>query len=360
MKPKLYINEGEEVFLPKKYHTINNICAIIYDQVTEIYKEANYKNLHNTILKLDELNINSSEIEESELHILDWLKENKFNAQIEEILTKHLLMSITSDFLSFIFESLYSAQRCKISVAYALLRKPFTDELLILEQLLGNRTDFIQGFFHIGDPNIYDPSNSKSDKKLIIQNAISKLKNNFFFKEDLIFDLRYNKSCKKGINGISNQALHIVTRDPNYKTTEQNLNFIFSQKDDVNNCLQDYYFVVPQLLFYSVSIIDTLVFDLLRDEKNNSLKVIKEFRRLIGYILYSENIKISTKAGSQKIFKSICKELEFTCEKCKHKNKIDSADLELFFKIETFICTNCFSGLLSSKDSVEKIESIFK
>lgn len=69
------------------------------------------------------------------------------NKDLELILTKHIILSITSDFINFVFESLYCAKRGKITVAYALIRKPFTDELLILEQLLYNRSDFIYRFF---------------------------------------------------------------------------------------------------------------------------------------------------------------------------------------------------------------------
>ena len=48
MKPILAIQENEEIPLPKKYHKVNNLCAIIYDQLTELYTEENYKDL-NTI-----------------------------------------------------------------------------------------------------------------------------------------------------------------------------------------------------------------------------------------------------------------------------------------------------------------------
>lgn len=359
MRPTLYINKNEKVFIPKKFHKINNLCAIIYDQLTELYKESNYKELLKTELKFDKLNVSAEEFQKSELHPLDWLKENEFNDEIELILTKHLLLSIVSDFINFIFESLYCAKRGKMTVAYALLRKPFTDELLILEQLFGDRTDFIKRFFHIGNPDEYDPSNFKIDKKQIIKKAIGKLSNNFFFQEDLIYDLRYNKSSEAGLNGISNQALHIVTKDKNYKTAEQNLNFVFSQKDDMNNYFENYYFIVPQLLFYSVSIIDSIVFDILKDDDNKALKIVKEFRRLIGFLLFTEFSKLSTKAKNKKIFKAICNELEFTCDNCKHINKMERADLELFFEIESFICTNCFDELLNSKKSVEIIGKIF-
>ena len=47
-------------------------------------------------------------------------------------------MSVLADFVNFTFESLSCAMRGKMAVAFALLRKPFTDELLIFEQILDN------------------------------------------------------------------------------------------------------------------------------------------------------------------------------------------------------------------------------
>lgn len=37
--PVLAITPNEQIFLPKCYHRIQDICAVIYDQLTEIYKE---------------------------------------------------------------------------------------------------------------------------------------------------------------------------------------------------------------------------------------------------------------------------------------------------------------------------------
>jgi hypothetical protein len=55
-----------------------------------------------------------------------------------------------------------------MTVAYALLRKPLTDELIILEQLLTDNQNFICRFFHSGNPNKHEPSNRNIDKKKII------------------------------------------------------------------------------------------------------------------------------------------------------------------------------------------------
>jgi len=361
MKNQLFltIEKGEKIFLPKKYHKINNLCAIIYDQLAEIYKDLNYEELKKTNIKFKGNEKQLDELRNGSLNALDWLKLNEMNSEIEIVLTKQLLLSVVHDFLSFMFESMHCAKRGQVVVAYALLRKPLTDELLILEQLLGNRTEFIDKFFHSGNPDEYDPSNKNVNKKDIIEQAIKKLRIGIFTSSDFIYDLRFNKSYEAGINGISNHALHIVTKDKNYRTSDQNLNFIFNQKEEFDRYYKHYYELVPYLLLYSASIIDELVFELLPDENNQNLKTVKEFRRLIGLILSLEYSGYSKKK-SKVMFDKIMKNLIITCPKCGKKNQIERADCELFFDTEFLLCTNCFELLLSNNDSIKVIESLFK
>lgn len=356
MKPILAIEKGEYILLPKKYHKINNLCAIIYDQLTEIYKEYNYKELSETSIKFGDDTKYTKELKTGKIHPLDWLKHNELNDEIEIVITKQMVLAVGSDFINFMFESMYCAKRGKMTVAYALLRKPITDELLIFEQLLGDRNGFINRFFHSGILDDYDPSSKNLDKQKIIQQAIDKLRINLFASSEFIYDLRYNKSYAAGINGITNHALHIVTKDRNYRTLEQNLNFVFSNEEDINEYYEHYYNLVPYLLIYSVSIIDELIFSILKDEDNQNLKTVKEFRRIIGLILLTEYTNFTQKRKNKSLFKNITKDLKFICPKCGKENKIERADCELFFETEVFLCTKCFENLLSTKNSVKILE----
>jgi len=180
----LYIQKGEKSRLPKQYRPINNLCAIIYDQLTEIITEAHYHQLVTTDIPIDKKNqILVQEVQSGKLHALDWLAENKLDKELTTVLTKHIVLSLLSDFLNFIFESLNNAKNGKFSVAYTLLRKPLTDELLLFEQILFDREDFIKRFYHQGQPIDYDPSNPKIDKRKIIRNALSIIKPKLFFSE---------------------------------------------------------------------------------------------------------------------------------------------------------------------------------
>lgn len=353
----IYIEEKEKVPLPKKYHKINNLCAIIYDQLTEIFSFENYKPLGGHKLEVSKQGqVFIEDLESGKIHLLDWLKANELNDEITNLLCKHLTMSITHDMVNFIYESLSCAKRGKMTVAYALLRKPFTDELLILEQLLFDPHEFINRFYHLGNPSDYDPSNPKIDKGKIIENALLTLKPKFIFNKDLLYELRFDKSSQAGINGKSNHALHIVTNDRNYKTENNGLNFIFSQRDDIDTYWDHYYYIIPYLLIYTVAVVDSIIFRYLPGHLNEEIKTIKSFRRIIGLLLWAESIKLSKKKDVTKMFKSLSIKLD--CLNCKEQVELIKPDFVFFFESEIFLCPNCFENLLTNSASIIQIKKV--
>jgi hypothetical protein len=351
----LYISEGDEVPLDKKFHGIHNLCAIIYDQLTEIFSDENYSELKSTKFKFDhDKHKDIEKFTNGEIHVLDWLKINNLNEEISQVLVQHVTMCVLSDFVNFIYESLSCAMRGKMTVAYALLRKPFTDELLIFEQILDNQDDFINRFFHIGESSTYDPSDRKINKKKIIASALKKSKLNIIYTSDLIHDLRYEKKLGNGINGFSNRALHIVTRDKNYKTAKQNLNFVFSTKEDVQNFWKHYYFFVPYLLIYSVSVIDNIVSLFFTGKGSKHLLNVKVMTRFIGILLWDE-WQDGNKSKNMKIFRILTENLELKCEKCETQVKLVKADFELFLEAKTFLCPKCFDSLIDSELAINQL-----
>lgn len=355
----IFIEDKEKTILPKKYHRINNLCAIVYDQLTEIFKHENYKDLKSWTITFDyEKQILIPEFRKGEIHAFEWLKANELNDELVVLLTKNLSLAIISDFVNFMYESLSNAKRGKFTVAYALLRKPLTDELLILEQLLYDPKEFIQRFYHSGDPNDYDPSHKDLDKKKIIKNALTLTKPNLAFNEDLIYDLRYNKESTNGINGITNHALHIVTRDKNYKTENQNLNFVFSNEEDFIEYWDHYYYFVPYLLLYSVSVIDNLIFRYLPDNANTDLKYVKTFRRLVGTLIWSDTTRQDLKKATKKMYKAFELSIKIYCKKCKKEMSFKKPEFILFFETEYLICPSCYRNLLVNTESISSIKTL--
>ncbi|NID08834.1 hypothetical protein [Fibrivirga algicola] len=354
----LTLKDSEKSPLPKKYRSINNLCAVIYDQFTSVVSDSHFLKHYTVEFPIDPANQKFvSEFNAGDVHALDFLKENGLNGELTEILTKHIYFSIIADFANFMYESLSCAQRGKMAVAYALLRKPLTDELLILEQLLTDSTNFIDLYFHLGDPKLYDPSRANLDRRQIIQNVFKKSRPLSAFDSDTVFALRYDKEAATGINGITNHALHIVTNHKAYPTDNQSFNFIFSVKEDYKRYWEHYYQFVPYLLIYAAHVVDELVFSWMPEY--SALKTVRSFQRLIGILnlVYPKNLK-KNREKLAKDLNAIATELNGPCEQCGSLNTFQEADFVLFFNQQLLLCPYCFHNHLFSSSFLDRIDLI--
>src|SRR5690554_5369778 len=129
----LYIEKNNNPKLPEELHEIHNVCVNLYDQIFEVLDS---KELVETRFTYNpQTHILVDELESKEIHIIEWLKKNELNNEIYELVVKELSRAIVADLSKFIYHALNAAKKGHMSVAYGLLRKPLTDELLILEQL---------------------------------------------------------------------------------------------------------------------------------------------------------------------------------------------------------------------------------
>lgn len=358
----LLIEEDRDIPLPKKYHSVNNLCAVIYDQFTSILTEKHFLKHIVVDFAIDPANQQFvDELKNDSMHAFDFMKANGLNRELTEILTKHITMSVLGDFVDFMYESLSCAQRGKMSVAYALLRKPLTDELLIFEQLLVAPADFVRLYFHIGDPKGYDPSGSNHNRLQIIQDVFKVSDPGPVYTTDLIYGLRYDKQNASGINGISNQALHIVTNDRAYRTEDGELNFVYSNQYDYQRYWRHYYYFIPYLLIYAAHVIDELVFGWMPGFRR--LKAVRAFQRLVGTVYWSKSMQGRSKrikASHQKTLAIFAQSLNGFCDHCGKQQEFSDADFSLFFSELILLCPYCLHNHLTSPGIVERIISLIE
>lgn len=353
----LIIEEGQDIPLPKKYHSVNNLCAVIYDQLTSILTEKHFLKHIVVDLTIDPAHQQFvDELKNDSIHAFDFMKANGLNKELTEILTKHITMSVLGDFIDFVYESLSCAQRGKMSVAYALLRKPLTDELLIFEQLLVAPVDFVRLYFHVGDPKGYDPSGPNLNRLQIIQDVFNVSDPGPLYTTDLVHGLRYDKQNPSGINGVSNQALHIVTTHRAYRTEDGELNFVYSNRRDYQRYWRHYYYFVPYLLIYAAHVIDELVFGWMPDFRR--LRAVRAFQRLVGIFYWSKFMqgrRKQIKASHQKMLTIFAQSLNGPCDHCGKQQVFTDADFLLFFNELILLCPYCLHNHLTSPGIVERI-----
>jgi hypothetical protein len=351
----LLIEEDDNVALPKEHHATHNLCAVLYDQMADILADDMYSRFRSIKFDISESAIDVDKLINNEIHALDWLAKNQMTVELTDTLVSNIVQGLLADFLHFLYESLSTARKGKLSVAYALLRKPLSDILSLFEQILIDKEEFINRFYHQGDPMLYDPSIANLDKKSIVSKACDKLKLQGVFVPEYIYQVRHEKSCLHGIVSVMHQALHIVTRDKNYKTPNQDFNFVFSNEPKIDSYWKQYYLTVPYLLFYASSVLDEIVFDYLPElNRIKHVKNIKRLTLLLSHGLWQSETVLTLRPM---LYGALKEALRHTCKMCQHELKFEEPDFMLFADSEQMLCTECLTDQFADKEFAEKFHN---
>lgn len=349
----LIIEPGDEVVLDKKYHAAHNVCTHLHDQMASIVMHEGYEEFCKVRFNIPKGTPYFEELRSGKMHVPDFMVVTGMKAELTELLVSDVMQALLADFLHFVHESLSAAKRGKISVAYALLRKPLSDLLLLFEQILINKQDFIDRFYHAGAPVGYDPSFANLDKKSIVAQATAKLPLRDLFPDDIVNELRYDKTAKAGIAGSTHQALHIVTRNPHFHTRDRDFNFVFDSVESLDEYWSNYYLVVPYLLFYAASVVDEIVFDFMpAKQRAKQVKNIRRFLLFTQLELGKNADKISV--TEDEMFAPILSELTHACKNCDHEIRFTKPDLVLFGESTVMLCDECFTDQFTDEDFYAK------
>lgn len=350
-KETLFIYPNDDVKLPYDYHFSHNLAVRLYDDLVWILKDIKTQKKFNVKINFTKSD-GSFDSQMQGQQIIDWLLKQGYNDEVDELISKRIVNALISDICHFIYQALDSAKNIRMTVAFSLLRKPFLEHLLIIEQLLTEERSFLKKYET--DANNYDPGKiTLVKKKNLIENAIKRISSNYFLSQDAIHELRWEKGNQNSIYTSANLATHLVTtRNLSYKTLNQNFNFIFSGVDEWNSQLQYFYYFVPYLLFYSVEIIDQY----LLEKKIITLKKFKErkFIRFLGQILQHDQFDDKSYKGKSSMSKFF-KDLKVTCKNCNRVNQIFKSDAYYIASENYLLCKFCLQDLLSETNSFRKI-----
>jgi hypothetical protein len=353
LRETLFIYPRDEVHLPDEYHFSHNIAVKLYDDLVWILKDLKTQKKFNTKIKF----ANKGEVPNgNDEDIIDWLIEKGYKNEVDEIISKNLVLGIISDVCHFIHQALDSSKNIKLTVAFTLIRKPFLENLLILEQLLTEEKEFLRKFE--SDSINFDPGKiSPVKKKELIQNSLDCISNNFLISSEIINDLRWDKKNPNSIYANSNLGTHLVTtRNPSYKTEKQNLNLIFSGEEQWTEQLDYFYYFVPTLLYYLVEVVDSFV---LRKKIITKQKLSeRKFLRLIGQLMLHDQYNEESKKGKTDLNK-ISKVLKVKCKNCNRMNQLFKSDLFNLVSEDNILCKFCLLDLYRETESLDELMTNF-
>jgi hypothetical protein len=246
------------LYLPEKFQRHHKSCEFLLYQIEDFVVKDEYRKLRVQSLQFKE----GPKFLEGE-HILDYLLRSGEQDKHSEIITSNILNSLIADICQFIQIALFASLQKRLTVTFALIRKPFVYNLLVILRLYFT-SDFLNRF---NDEEKFDTAKlSEDDIKELLQVSEEVLYSKSIKAAD-IYDIVFNPASPDSIKNISNKALHpSTTQNKNNLTGIQNLNFVFSTEKSIETQWDYLYRKLPLLLLYLNEVLEFIVFDHLKVE----------------------------------------------------------------------------------------------
>ena len=270
-----------------------------------------------------------------------WIEDRKGPEVTLEMDYKGLIPALASDFCHFVLEGLRCASRSKLTVAYALFRKPLRDNLFYLEWLLTDPTDFLVRF-RSGDPKQIDVGRVSTERKREIIAGAVQAGGALGIDPAKIYEVRFNRRSRTSLAGSWDLALHLVTTWEVSRTAPQNLNFIFSGPSQWESQWANIYWNVPFVLYHATFVVDAL-FETV-GTADRTYRDAMELRRSIGYELWAEYARGDRRRGAyHPVLGSLLEGLPIACHACSEGLRHHRRALRRYMITGAFRCPACGS-----------------
>ncbi len=263
-------SNGEEVSIEKDYQFL----CLCNDFIVDVLKSADYYKWSEERIKLKEKDIKKAQ---STKYDLIYFRNHGYAKQINKSLYRHLFFSLISDYNINFHDSFECAYHYHYGPAFTLLRKPFKDNLLLIEMMYIRGHLFIKDFLNNSISDFAIDKISPEKKKEVLKKCTKRVG---LSNQNEMYNLRYDKNSFETLEKIWNKTMHIITTAKSYATSDNNLNVIFSSKETVEQNLVYYFKVTRYIQLYFIS----LVLNILKKE---NLISEKSFQENLNMILFA-------------------------------------------------------------------------
>jgi hypothetical protein len=200
--------------LPKKFEFSHWYSFFLHDQLVETLKSAEEANVFNSKIEFKDESHEKAVEGLSGEEFIEWLEENGYKTDVIILYYKQLYAALLSDFLHFIYESLKCSRKGKLTVAYALLRKPLKENLFYMEWLLARPDEFLKRF---EEESIYrfklphSEEATESEHIAIIREATKNTKTGLWVGAEFLHEIRFKKNSPISLEPLWQKANHLVT-----------------------------------------------------------------------------------------------------------------------------------------------------
>lgn len=338
---KLVSASSSRNFLPHEFIFRHNFCFFLHDLLVQAVALESQGVFEAPIKFKNEQEFESVQMLHEGSDLYQWLQENGHQDVIKDMNYKQIFVALLSDSCHFIYEALQCSRKGKLTVSYNLLRKPFKENLFILEWLLADPNELLESFSSADKQKLNIDRFPETRKIEIIKKAISKTRYGNWIDAQFIHDLRYKKDEHYTFENVWHKAVHLTTTHRAVSTEPENFNFVFSGKEARYSQWQQIYTVLPILLKHFSEVVHALLSTI-----SDSDFVIDLLRSDIGFI-HLHKIDKSQDSLQFDFERDIGKEflsfLDFNspkCEKCNKEIVVKDEILKAIYELE-FDCPHC-------------------
>jgi hypothetical protein len=238
--------------LPSDYWASHELCFSVHDVMLQLLISGQQARVFQTEFELH------SEAEQVafEADIFEWLDKYGGIEKRSAVLVTGAFPAVLGDALHCFYEALETSRKGKLTISYMLLRKPLQESLFVLETVIADRAGFANKLSY--DPLKLSGQGAGGQAVHVrnIQKVLEAIGETDRFDANFLAQLRYDKNAADGFDGVCNKAIHLFTGHKAIKTEPLNINFIFTDWDEMVSQWSYLYSRLPYLLVYMRLIVE--------------------------------------------------------------------------------------------------------
>lgn len=348
--------KGEDrYFIPEEHRFAHAYCFLLHDLLTDIVVQGEKDEIFKVHISDGDGALRRSIENKKGEELITWLEQNGHEREAVKFVYKMVCLGLLSDLCHFVYEALRNSEKAKLTVCYALLRKPFTDNLFYLEWLLAEPVQFLTEF-RSGDPARLDLFRNerlqKREERLSIIKKAIQASNVIFSDADVLYSLRYDKGSPHSFQYYWQHANHLITTQRQYKTAPVNFNFLYSGEEERAAQWTFLYTYLPILLIHAYDVVESLIgkFAL---RKNHHIDV-TDLRVRVGFSLWFGNSLLSDDPEAHPQVLEELNDNSWSCPTCESRYRWHLKNAVLFYETGKLRCDQCrksfdFASLINSE-----------